>query len=74
MKKIFLLITLIVFFFTIGVSSAQAATRVRGYYRSNGTYVNSYYRSNNNRYRYDNYSSKGNYNPYTGKKGYRSWY
>ena len=49
---------------------AHAATRVRGYYKpSNGRYVPSYYRSSPNRYRFDNYSSKGNYNPYTGKKG-----
>ena len=52
---------------------ADAATRVGGYYKKNGTYVNSYHRSNSNSVKYDNYSSKGNYNPYTGKKGTKSW-
>lgn len=74
MKKILAIIIAIVFLFSLSISSVKAAVRVKSYYRSNGTYVNSYYRSNNNSYRYDNYSSKGNYNPYTGKKGYRSWY
>lgn len=74
MKKILTFVIAIVFLFVAGVSSVQAATRVRGYYRSNGTYVNSYYRSNRNSYKIDNYSTRGNYNPYTGKKGYKSWY
>lgn len=52
---------------------ADAAVRVRGYYRSNGTYVQSYYRSNSNSTYYDNYSYKGNYNPYTGSYGTKSY-
>lgn len=55
-------------------SQADAAVYVRGYTRSNGTYVMPHYRSNPNSYRYDNYSTKGNYNPYTGKAGARSYY
>lgn len=54
---------------------ADAATRVRGYYKpSTGRYVAPHYRSSPNSSRYDNYSTKGNYNPYTGKKGYASPY
>lgn len=53
---------------------AQASTYVRGYYRSNGTYVAPYYRSNSDGYYWNNYSSAGNYNPYTGSRGYRSYY
>jgi len=34
------------------------AVYVRGYYRSNGTYVQPYYRSRANAYTYDNYSYK----------------
>ncbi|GAV24823.1 hypothetical protein ciss_07560 [Carboxydothermus islandicus] len=50
-----------------------AAVRVRGYFRSNGTYVQPHYRSYSDGYRYNNWSSWGNYNPYTGKKGYKRW-
>lgn len=53
--------------------TADGATRVRGYYRSNGTYVMPHYRSNYDSYRSNNWSSYGNYNPYTGKRGYRSY-
>lgn len=72
MKK--LIISTFLFGVFIGTASiTSAATRVNGYRKSNGTYVNSYYRSDSNSYKYDNYSSKGNYNPYTGKKGYKNW-
>lgn len=57
------------------VLEADAVTRVRGYYKpSTGRYVAPHYRSSPNSTRYDNYSTKGNYNPYTGKKGYSSPY
>lgn len=76
MKKVILslfaiLISGILYFSAIPV--ADAATRVNGYYRKSGTYVQPYYRSDANNYKFDNWSSKGNYNPYTGKKGYKSW-
>jgi hypothetical protein len=58
--------------FTV-VDVASAAVRVNGYYRSSGTYVQPYYRSSPNSTRLDNYSTYGNYNPYTGKKGTRRW-
>jgi hypothetical protein len=54
-----------------GASYADAASRVSGYTRSNGTYVAPYYRSTANYTVRDNYSTKGNYNPYTGKAGTR---
>lgn len=50
---------------------AQADSYVRGYYKKDGTYVAPHYRSSPNQYKYDNYSSKGNTNPYTGKRGYK---
>ncbi len=50
------------------------STRVNGYYRSDGSYVQGYYRTTPNSTRLDNYSTKGNYNPYTGKKGTKSRY
>jgi len=54
--------------------SAQAQwdgrnTRVRSYYRADGTYVESHYRTLPNRSTWDNWSTKGNYNPYTGERG-----
>lgn len=49
--------------------SATADTYVNGYTRSDGTYVQGHYRSDSNSSRYDNYSSQGNTNPYTGERG-----
>ena len=49
-------------------------TYVSGYYRSNGTYVRGHYRSCPNSTTLDNWSTSGNYNPYTGEPGYRSPY
>jgi hypothetical protein len=48
---------------------ALAAVHVKGYYKSNGTYVQPHYRSSPNGTVLDNYSTKGNVNPYTGKEG-----
>ena len=42
---------------------------MRGRYRSNGTYVQPHYRSSPNGTALDNFSTKGNINPYTGKEG-----
>lgn len=50
-------------------SSLIADVYVRGYTRSNGTYVAPHYRSDPNRTKNDNFSTKGNINPYTGKPG-----
>jgi len=43
---------------------------VNGYYRSNGTYVQGHYRTAPNSTNLDNFSTKGNTNPYTGKSGW----
>lgn len=58
---------LIAFLFTTALSFAQVS--VRGYYRSNGTYVQAHQRTAPNYTRNDNYSTVGNTNPYTGKAG-----
>ena len=42
---------------------------VRGYYRRDGTYVEPYHRTTPNNRLYDNYSSQGNTNPWTGERG-----
>lgn len=42
---------------------------IRGYVRSNGTYVAPSGATNPNRTQFDNYSTKGNINPYSGAVG-----
>ena len=46
-----------------------SSVHVNGYTRSNGTYVQGHQRSAPNNSVDDNYSTKGNINPYTGIKG-----
>jgi hypothetical protein len=65
--KIFVLLSLL---FLFALTFNANALWVRGYFRSDGTYVHSYYRSNPNNTPVDNYSFKGNINPYTGKVGH----
>lgn len=50
-------------------TAAAAQVHVRGYVNKNGTYVAPYYRSSPNSTTLDNYSTKGNINPYTGQVG-----
>ena len=52
------------------VPAANADTYVNGYTTKNGTYVAPHIRSSPNGNPYDNYSTQGNVNPYTGQKGY----
>lgn len=51
--------------------SAQAVADeyVNGYVRKDGTYVAPHVRSSPNNTQLDNYSTKGNVNPYTGQRG-----
>jgi hypothetical protein len=42
---------------------------VHSYTRRDGTYVHSYHATNPNDTRNDNYSTRGNTNPYTGMPG-----
>lgn len=71
MKRLLSIIAFVILAGSLFTGSAEArATRVSGYTRSNGTYVAPYYRTSPNSTRFDNYSTRGNYNPYTGKKGY----
>lgn len=51
------------------IFTASAAVKVKGYTKSNGRYVSPTLRSSPNKTKLDNYSTKGNYNPYTGKVG-----
>jgi len=69
MKKV--LLSLLLLSLTLPAFPSQ---RVGSYYRHDGTYVKSYYRSSPNYTRMDNYSTQGNYNPYTGSYGTRNPY
>ncbi len=51
-------------------SPSSGITRVKSYYRKNGTFVQSHRRTKANDTKYDNWSTKGNINPDTGKEGY----
>jgi hypothetical protein len=52
-----------------GGYSRGGNVRVGGYTRSTGTYVRPYIRTAPDHTRFNNWSTKGNYNPYTGKPG-----
>ncbi|MCX6718474.1 MAG: hypothetical protein NTY81_02635 [Candidatus Staskawiczbacteria bacterium] len=74
MKKYFKIITtiLISLVLLLGISGFADAriARVRGYVRkSTGTYVMPHYKTTPNKTKFDNFSTKGNINPFTGKKG-----
>ena len=66
-----LLYGLFLSFFLIISLSAAAQVHVRGYYRKDGTYVQPHYRSRPDGNFDNNWSTKGNVNPYTGKEGTR---
>ena len=58
---------------TLSQSTINAlTTTVNSYYRSNGTFVDSYVRTMPNNTNWDNFSTKGNFNPYTGSTGSRA--
>lgn len=52
---------------------ASADEWVNGYFRGDGTYVQGYYRSSPDGIPYNNYSYRGNVNPYTGSIGTKSY-
>jgi len=61
-------------FMSAGTALARG-TYVHSYYKpSTHSYVQAYHRTEANYTRLDNYSTKGNYNPYTGKWGTKSIY
>ena len=66
MKRAFLSLLL------LALSAAVFADEtVRGYVRRDGTYVAPSHRTEPNQFRFDNYSSQGNTNPYTGQPGHK---
>ena len=69
MRKIIFALVIAAFSSTVLI----ADTWVNGYHRSDGTYVQGHYRSSPDNYRNNNWSTSGNSNPYTGKKGTRTY-
>lgn len=55
-------------------TAVSAQVHVKGYVKKDGTYVAPYVRSSPNNTTLDNYSTRGNVNPYTGKVGTRDPY
>ncbi len=53
-------------------SYSTGTTRVSGHVRRDGTYVQGHTRTSPNSTNWDNYSTKGNTNPYTGSTGTRA--
>jgi len=51
------------------IAVAQGNHAVRGYVRKSGTYVAPHRQTNPDRTQRNNWSAKGNVNPYTGKRG-----
>ena len=50
-------------------SVSARTVNVKGYTKKSGIYVMPSYKTSPNRTKLDNYSTKGNYNPYSGKIG-----
>ncbi len=59
---------------TIAGGAVAADHRVDGYTRKDGTYVQPHQQTNPNETRTDNYGSRPNVNPHTGKEGARDPY
>lgn len=69
-----MLLTLLLVLASIGVVStvlAQGSTRVRPYFRRDGTWVPGHYRTRPDGNFYNNWSTRGNINPFTGREGTR---
>lgn len=70
MKKISLFLIVAGILISFNIVEAKTIS-VRGYYKpSTGRYVAPSFKTSPNRTKIDNYSTKGNYNPFTGKRGY----
>jgi hypothetical protein len=67
-KRIISILITLSLVLTLG-ASAFAKVYVHSYTRKNGTHVQAHYRTSPNHTKSDNWSTKGNVNPYTGKKG-----
>jgi len=55
-----------------GGGSNSSSTYVRPHFNSNGSFTGGHYRTTPNNTQMDNYGTRGNYNPYTGRIGTRT--
>ncbi len=69
MKKIIILVAVIALIFASTAFAKGKAVRVKGGVTKSGTYRSPHYRTSPNKTKIDNWSTKGNINPYTGKSG-----
>lgn len=67
----FLVVGILLGVFSLVSVASSRNVYVRGYFRSNGTYVMPHYRSVPDGNFWNNWSTKGNVNPYTGELGTR---
>src|SRR5258707_1130918 len=56
-----------------GYRSSSSSVHVSGYSRSSGTYVAPHFRTAPDATKLNNWSTKGNVNPYTGKAGTKDY-
>ena len=68
MKLLHYFLCLLIIFMSSSIN-ATSSHNVRGYTKKDGTYVAPHKATNPNRTERDNWSSKPNINPYTGKPG-----
>ena len=72
MKRIICLIGMMCILVLFVGTAFAGSVRVRGHFRSNGTYVQPHYRSTPDRSFNNNWSTRPNINPYIGKRGTRT--
>lgn len=69
MRKLVVVIVSTLLLLAFFSTAASASVYVNGYFRSDGTYVAPHYRSDPDSSTLNNWSTKGNINPYTGEAG-----
>lgn len=65
-----ILIAVVVLASTAGFAHAQGYRQYQGYTRQNGTYVQPHYQTMPDGNRFNNWSTRGNTNPFTGQPGH----
>jgi hypothetical protein len=55
-----------------GTGSNPSSHSTKGYTKKDGTYVQPHHQTNPNNTQYDNYNTRGNYNPHNGNYGTRT--
>lgn len=72
MKRLIIITSIIMLIFGM-TATVFADVWVEGYYKDDGTYVQGHWRSDPDGNFWNNYSTKGNINPYTGEVGTRTY-